>query len=354
MKNSLPAGMDLDLSALVGESLMDIDSAFDEAAIIRKSYQLRMQPSTSLSYSNRKNLRLCPKKWELDKITATGKEDEFTSNIDFAFGHAVGAGVATWIATQNANSAIFSSFLAYNTGFFDSLKTKSIVSAYLAVNKFIGVSEYLLKDWEIALFEGKPAVELRARIDLGNGYFFYMDIDVVLKKRGENVYKILECKTTSLNNIHESLFGNSSQALGYGIVLDSIAGELSSTAVYEVMYTVFKAGSAQEWEVLPFIKSRQQRAEWLQDVLMDCSIIDAYKEHNHFPKNGEACFDFYRPCQYYGTCGLANSTFSTKYHLVSDTDIDLEEREKRDIDIRFKYHINDLVDMQTQLINQED
>jgi hypothetical protein len=254
-------------------------------------------------------LHTCPRRFLLEKLTVQDAGDE-TDNIDFLFGHAVGGGVQNYAYKHDIREALWDSFLSWRGDLSIELpkKKKSFWYAAIAVMKFAGSMEALLEDWEIAIMpSGKPAIELAFRIDLGNGYFYMGHIDAVLWSPSRKQFMVLELKTTGFNTVDDAQYKNSAQAIGYSLVVDVLADAMQADAGnYQVLYVVYKAGAG-EWEALPFVKSRQQRASWLFQLRLDCSIIQMYRDVNHFPTYGESCYHFFRQCEFFGICDIKSN-----------------------------------------------
>lgn len=270
------------------------------------SYRQQVAAINVISYSTSCTLHACPRKFLLEKLTADGSSDE-TDNIDFLYGHAVGGGVQNFAHTRDMRSAVWDSFLSWRGDLDIELpkKKKSFWMAAVAVMKFAGSLGELLGDWEIAVMaDGKPAIELAFRLDLGNSYFYMGHIDAVLYSPSLRQFMVLELKTTGFKSVADSQYKNSAQALGYSLIVDKLAALLNADSNnYQVLYLVYKTGQ-QEWEALPFVKSRQQRASWLFQLRLDCTMLDMYRSINHFPTYGESCYHFFRDCEFFGTCDL--------------------------------------------------
>jgi len=109
--------------------------------------------------------------------------------------------------------------------------------------------------------------------------------------------------------VHEAMYRNSGQAIGYSIILDAVAaglGDASLSNSFTVMYLAYST-KTQEYNPLPFPKSRLQRAMWIQNLMMDCSLVETYEKAQHYPMYGESCFNFYSPCKYFGICEMSNA-----------------------------------------------
>lgn len=261
-----------------------------------------------LSYSSQLKLHLCPRKYELYKYQAPEEDTDTdgTQSITFAYGHTVGAGVQKVLEGKPMEQVYWESFLEWECDLEarDSKRNKNFYLAMMAIEKFAVLCSHspYLKDYELVIYKGKPAVELSFMILLPNGFKERGHVDAVLRHKSTGKILVFECKTSSSNTINPAEYKNSSQAIGYSIVLDHVYPGLMS---YEVLYPVYMT-KRMEWELFPFTKSYMQRAGWIQELLFDMEDIIRYEAAGHFPKRGESCYDFYRECEYLQTCGLSN------------------------------------------------
>jgi hypothetical protein len=289
-----------------------------------KSYRRLTALSNVTSFSKFEGLHACPRLFELEGLKAareTGAEAPATetvqTNLDFAFGHAVGAGIQTLATTNNLQAGQLAAFLAWKAPY-DAEKLdkndrpvgKSLAWALYSIEKFWHFWNSDLSDFEVLILpSGKPAVELAFGVDTQNGYFHFGHIDAILRSKSTGRLAVWEGKTTTMESINEATYANSYQALGYSVVVDAIANALGlDTPDYEVLYVVYSS-KAKNFELLPFTKARSQRAEWLQDLLLNHAMIDKYKELGFFPKRGGNCINkFGRTCSWYGQCHMRNSS----------------------------------------------
>jgi hypothetical protein len=280
------------------------------------------------SYSSLLTLHSCPRRFELDKRTADTNGAIINENVDFAYGHALAAGVQSYLLHKDVELAKWSLFLAWDCDMLaDKPKAKKdIWNCCYALDIFIArKEEFIGDDWEVAYFHGKPAVELSFKIVIGNGHQFFGHIDLVLVNKRTGKFMVLELKTTSFTTVEESLYKNSAQALGYSIVLDKIAAELAGAAHYEVLYLPYLT-SAQVYQPMVFTKTHVQRAAWIKHLLLDCEIINLYQKHDFFPMNGESCYAFFRTCEYFDLCQLSNRAFPPlKQRTAEDDDANEEQ-----------------------------
>lgn len=254
------------------------------------------------SYSAQELFHTCPRKFALKKFQAAGSAPrERANNVTFAFGHAVGAGVAAFDASQNINDAIWAAFIAWDVDLLDVEvkkigKGKGFAEAIWALQlyeQFYNESDYLsLRDYELVKMEATLA------IDFENGHYYCGHIDELLRHKETGAFLVKENKTTGLTNIDAALYSNSDQALSYAVVVDMLGG-----ANFDVLYTVYSS-AAQQWRSFSFVKQGFKKAEWLQDQLLMHRQIDSYTELNFFPKRGRSCMSFMRRCEYYEDCDI--------------------------------------------------
>lgn len=284
--------------------------------VLKDNYSQLVAYGNLSSYSMQSVLHACPRKYQIKKLqAATGTSDRIQS-VTFSFGHAVGAGVAEYDATGSLEKAIWAAFLAWDIDLLE-IETKgtyadgsgkptgkSFAGAIWALEKYaIFVEEETsLRDYETVKIEANIA------IDFEDGHWYAGHIDELLRHKHTGTYLVKENKTTGLKAVHPALYSNSDQALSYAVVVDMLGGN-----EFEVLYTIYSS-STQEWIQHHFLKSAVNKASWLQDQLLMHQQLDAYTELDFFPMRGASCYDFMRPCEYYGKCELDPSTvFGIKF-----------------------------------------
>jgi len=297
------------------------------------------------------DLHKCPRRFVLGRLRA-----EKETNIHFAYGGSFGVGLQALMSGETLEIAIWEAFLAWPKDFDlmeEKLKDKkSFWYVITMLEKFNSVKDQMFLDrgWEVATFNGKPAAELGARIEFGDGFYYLLFIDLVLINRFTNELKVFELKTTKYDQPSEALYANSWQAILYSIFLDAIAKEYSIEAFssYEVLYFIAKS-SKLDFEPMPFKKTSLQKAKALQYIFQDITRIQSYEEAgSDFPMYGESCFEFssFKPCQFFGTCHMSLPTLSLK----SPEELEIWEgdrdEEKEAARISFTLHALDLIEGQ--------
>jgi hypothetical protein len=301
-----------------------IKLSFEETS--NKNYQKLQSYLNVTSYSMLDVLHQCPRKFQLIKARAAAG-GAGANNVDFAFGHAVGAGIQAWLSSNHdMDAAIFNAILAWRIPYEAEipLKNKSIWNACLAVQKYAEFWEENLSEWDIWILpNGKPAIELSIEVDFENGYKHYMHIDVILEHKLTKKLAVQENKTLGFKDVEEALYANSDQALSYAVLIDMLRLDTN----YQVLYTVYTCPT-REWHLLPFTKSNSLKAEWLTDVRLDHATLSTYKQVNFYPKRGASCFAYMRRCEFFGSCNLTNN-------LAEPTILGPEEHAER-VDYSFK------------------
>lgn len=347
------------LSSTLGTLLqtVDVKGALFDPNKVKKIKQLRylsmMRGINVLSHSTSERLIACERKFACNKMEQNKPLDQFDvqfftgeGNIDFAFGRAIETGVQSALLGHSREQTFFDMFLAWDIDLMAQRpeKNKSFTHAWIAIEQFFYIKEQLMQDWEIAMFNGKPAIELALCIDMENGYYYVGHADIILYNPILNKYRVLEIKTTGYARVDEAMYKNSGQGTGYSIFLDNIAKDVEAAATFEVIYLVFPTSDGY-WKKYDFIKSRSSRADWLNTVLLDMQRIDTYRKVNFWPKRGGACYNYYRQCEYFDRCDLDLSTFneSGSFALVGPDEI-------AEHNFDFKFKLSEILETQRELV----
>lgn len=289
-----------------------------------------MSKDFRLSYNTLKLLHVCERKFQLDRLLTTQTEKQhFPATV---LGTAWGAGVAVYLLTKDIDKAMFTAWLSYFPKEEDNKRTETICLNMLKAS--VREMDNILEEWEVILFDGKPAVEMSFRINLSDSYYYVGYIDLVLKNKYTGKVAVLDAKTTSLTLFDLSpVYQNSDQCIGYSIIIDKIVGE--EQAEYDVLYLVGRLGSGNgfspEIKLYTFHKTLQDRLQWFISLGMDVNHLIEMKALNIYPQRGDSCLQYNRPCPHFGTCNL---------HTL---DIPVEQEEDTET-YQFSFDIDDLVE----------
>ncbi len=280
-----------------------------------------------LSHSTLQTLHTCERKFQLDKLLVTEIEREESEHL--SFGSAFGVGAATYLATQDANRAMYEAWLAYQPEI--ETDKKSIARCIAALEVAFPRLDTILIDYEVVSFNKGPAVELGFRLNVNEDFYFVGYIDAVLKNRYTDQHVVFEVKTTGMNLFDLSpLYQNSGQALGYSIALDKIAGKNLSS--YGVLYFVAQLPKdfTPKIQVFEWSKTLSDRLNWFISLGLDVKHLTEMAELGVYPKRGESCLQYNRPCKYFGVCTLHSADI-------------LKKREEDKLEYEFEYELNDLI-----------
>lgn len=272
------------------------------ALVGKDNYSVITAAKNVTSYSKLSNLHACPRKYQLSQFDAISAAERIP-NVDFAFGHAVGAGFQTAFAEGDLSRGLFECFLAWDADLLTEpalRKKKFFPLAHLAVEQgwnFIQTSE--LEDYEVAVLpSGRKAVEVSFAIDCENGYIHRGHIDLILRHKVTDKIAVAEIKTSGFKGVNAALYYNSDQALSYSVIVDQLFPGQQDFEVFYIVYSV----PDEQWYLLPITKPTSSKAEFLTTLLIDHATLSTYEKLNFYPKRGSACYAYSRDCKYLMQC----------------------------------------------------
>jgi len=313
---------------------MIADYAIDIAQLLKKPYH--SNNPHQLSYSLLGDFHECERKFQLNRLLQNpsihGKED-MPWHIR---GTAYGAGIQAYILTGDLDLAKFITWLAYSPELEDLDRVPTISQARTINNIDLSKDKLdaIRARYEIAIFNGKPAIELSFKINIDNKWFYTGLIDIVLFDKELKIYVVLEVKTT-LYKIADlrPLYQNSAQALGYSIVLDKIVGAEQNQ--FGTLYFVCRDKNNKDFipdiELFPFNKTIIDRLKWFYTLGMDVERLNKMNEMGIFPMRGHSCLKFGKVCTHFGFC----STSAGDIQMA-----DQKDKQKYD----FEFNLQDIID----------
>lgn len=321
------AGFDINsMDDVLALNIQEATPGFGAATKVHKDqYNQLIQHGNLRTYSTTDLLHQCPRKYQLKKLAAHTNTDERINSPIFAFGHAVGAGIAVYDKTQDLDQAIWAVFLAWDIDLLSAFVKpgqragRSFAEACWAIYAYeTFYNESYLNEYEVVNIEATLAV------DFEDGHFYSGHVDELLRHKETGKYCVKENKTDGSAAIDPAKYSNSDQALSYAIVVD-----LLGASNYTVIYTVYSVPE-QRWVQFEFVKSVDLKLEWLQDQLVIGQQIDDYVQMDFFPRRGRSCLAYNRRCEYYETCQLSSKktfgmTFAELPRIQKMEDIDLIE-----------------------------
>lgn len=298
-----------------------------------------------LSYSSQLDLHSCPRKFQLYRCSSERAiEDTEADKVTFDFGHVVGDGVVSVIAEDTWDTTVMKMLMSWKGDLLsqDVKRKKSFWETVYAVQQFKLLRDSgFLDEYELYYHNDKPAVELSFVITTPDGFRQRGFFDAVLKHKHTGALVVLELKTTAANNFNEAMYKNSSQGVGYSVVLDVIAPGYSA---YSVLYLVYRTTKK---EYVPIIcpKTAVDRANWLTLLVDDMERIMQYQSQEDFPPYGESCYHYGRECKYYGVCGLATDALIQPWDEAAMAAYK-EKVAKEDATTMFSFPLSDVIERQ--------
>lgn len=291
-----------------------------------------------LSYSTNSLLESCARKFQLTKDKKLTEwdipRDTRENNQHLDFGSAIGIGTAQYIITNNLKSAIWAALKDFKFGEETEVKNSiSLVTCLQALAKSWNPDQ-----WEVAIYNNKPAAELSFKIILDeNTQDYYCGyVDLILIHKESKLAVVVEVKSTGsrLENIHP-FYQNSSQGLGYSTILDSITGGSASWQVLYLVYQFKFNHIIPKLHLFPYMKTIQDRLEWLIDLRFIYERILAYYDIGYWPKRGTGCMFFNKPCPFFGMCDIEALQMEQEAWITKEANWD------------FVFHINELIERST-------
>lgn len=317
------ASMDDVLNLNIAEATPGFGAA---TKVAKTQYNQLIKHANLRTYSSTQLLHDCPRKFQLKKLAAEAGTDERQNSPTFAFGHAVGAGVAVYDKTQNIDDAVWAAFLAWDIDLLAAENKpgakagKSFAEALWALYAYeTFYNESYLSEYE------SVGIESTLAVDLEDGWYYSGHIDELLRHKETGKYLVKENKTDGSTSIDPAKYSNSDQALSYSIVVDMLGA-----SSFTVLYTIYCVPE-QRWVSFDFVKSVDQKLEWVQDQLLIDAQVNEYSHHNFFPKRGNSCYRYNRRCEYYETCQLSSQkvfgmTYAQLPQIEEVSDIDAIEK----------------------------
>lgn len=289
-----------------------------------------------LSHSTENVLNQCERLFQLDRLLIGNSR--WSEGAATTRGKAFGAGVQYYMATGDWDRAILECWLVYNEDY----QLPPDISVWRTLNNMYCAKPQLdkiLSEWEIAVFRGRPATELAFKLRFDEKWYYGGSIDLVLRNKTTGRYAIFEVKTTMywLVDLQPS-YKNSGQALGYSIVLDTVAG--AEQTDYNVVYLVcrdHKKDFTPDIYVWPFEKTLLDRLNWFIRQGLIYEHVKRMDDIGIWPMSGN-CVTYNKPCVHFGTC-----------HMTASDEEKIVDKDETHYD--FEYNLQDVIDSHLKRIS---
>lgn len=289
----------------------------------------------------------CNRKWMISRLRPNfGNiefEDHYTRDFHLDFGDILGIGVQNFLIADDIDAAFWQMFINWGV-VLDSEdgmeKKKSFWHAMQGIEKFQLFRQTDLMNLELINLNGQPAIEVGFKIHFNAGYTYVGYIDAILWNNIQERLVPMENKSEGgYRSPHEARYKNQGQGIGYKLVVDAISRRLDiqQSEDYDILYCVYNT-TKEEWFRFDFTKSSKVLAKWIKTQLANQSSVTAMIQNNFFPMNGNSCFNFFRPCKYYGLCEADDyMLFGPGYNKITP------KKDKEGM-IMFEFQIDEIVD----------
>lgn len=266
-----------------------------------------------LSHSSCSSLHSCPRKIEFRKIYNNSRRDE---SYAAGTGSAMHAGIQKFLETGSQEDAIWAMMrkhpMAFQKSFSDAQSLDVLYATLMSA-----INWHKLEQFELAKIKKPdgtlvPAIEVPFKLCIKD-YPFYDDggcipidyigyMDLIMYDKLEDKYVVWDIKTTTKDVDLFPSFAFHEQCLPYGLVLESILGN-DATKGFDVAYwSVLKNIFTPRNKFYEFYKTENDIQEWLRGYLLDLQAIRQYYNMGWFPRRGNACLAWSRPCNNFDFC----------------------------------------------------
>ncbi len=280
---------------------------------VRKLGYVHLPNVIPLSYSRFNTLHSCPRKFLLKELK---QQRSNIQSVDMSYGSAFGAGVQELFRSRSIERAQVAMLGAWDYPEFSDIWGKKFDKSFymcveslniFATNIFPSIdSEYELRD-----INGHSGIELFVYIAVGESYSYQVHIDLVLTNRESGALAVFEIKTSGMAQ-QEAMWGNSEQTLGYYAIIETLSKKYGIPMEPRVYYLTQETGKLDDpysnygFTIFPYEKTIDNSANFVQNLLTNVSVIELYIEHNNFPKRGNSCVTYRKPCEFYGLCDMGS------------------------------------------------
>lgn len=264
----------------------------------------------NLSYSSLKLLHQCARKYELEKMSHGEGIDDMS--IDLVAGKSFDAGIARYWETNSFEEAVAAAYFAWtfpngpNRQSWSISETSKKKAFYLVVKhleKYHATRPLEALGFELwYLPNGRPATQVGFRVALPGGKYYRGFIDAIFRSKVDGIFAPIEVKTSGLDDTPRAIYQNSFQGISYSFVTDYITG-IANPIQYNFVAEFPKC----EQQLFDFYRSPQNKVSWLPSLAYDCQDLERYIANEHFPMNGDGCFNYFRPCKHLGVCDLSRT-----------------------------------------------
>ncbi len=291
-----------------------------------------------ISNSSVLSVHSCPRRYQLRKLWPEYLGDV---SVDTVYGSMFHTGIQQFLSTGNLQEAMLIAATDWRLELYEFKKEKSFWHCWNAIEQFAFLyPESPLADYEILIYNGKPAMELGFCISLPDGFYYRGYIDLVMRHRYTGSILVVDLKTSGMNHSNPAKYQNSSQNIAYSVVLDTVAPGLQTFNVMYYEYLTY----LNKFVAHDFVIDNLERATWIRDLLMECQIMQFYDNNAEWPKHGESCISYGRSCEFLDNCTMPTAALLGTYKEEADA-LSIDSKAPYDIYITLEEIINSQINL---------
>ena len=256
-----------------------------------------------LSHSFTTEFLACPRRFQLTGIKF--QSGELSPHVAAAFGSIFGEAIAELIETRDLDSAILTAFLRwpYELNFVQPKSSRSVWNIVHALRDLVRANYGLLADME--KIEGQDWRERKFALHTqsdGNEFYYIGSLDhafnIKLPDSPKPTFTVVDYKTGEPQLATMRIqYSNQDQLIAYAIMVGTYL-KLPRIAYRYVLYNV----PSSQFDVVTKLITKETASEWLASLLARFGMLNLFSQMPKAPKNGRSCYNYGRPCEYFGLC----------------------------------------------------
>ena len=291
-----------------------------------------------LSHSSHSSGRTCWRKLEFSKFYSISRRYEQSLAGDV--GNCLHTGFQHYLSHHDKEDAQFAMLIDYPIHLNSNpVDVRSVEACYATLEAMMStpvLAEYSLASVECMGGVVRKAVEVPFEItikdfSLSNDehvpLIYTGFIDALMYNELTNEYIVVDIKTTRQNvDDMTPTYRFSDQCLPYAIVLEKMLGHgLGDLSVkYLSVYVDIKQPKI---KLYSFERTEREVQDWARGFLVDVQSIKMFYQMQWFPRNGEKCMAFNKPCSYFDICEMRDVEKIQDMLLLNPDDLYIPRQE---------------------------
>lgn len=291
--------------------------------------RIELSDSTIMSFDS------CPRKFEFAKLFRTARDD---MSIAGELGNALHRAFQLWQVQGDRDRAILELCIYYPWHLCSNRHDPKGLPA--AIETLEAMMDRLDDDYELAYIEvdgeARPAIEVPFELVIegiefapGVPFVYRGYIDSVLYALREQIYVVDDVKTTSMS-IKDSTpkYAFRDQCVPYQIAISAVTDQ--DITNLKVRYFEAKVDILEpRIRKLDFYKSADDVLEFMRKLAWTCQQIKTWGETMSFPRHGQSCVAFNKPCKFFEICHSSSRQELKTYANNARREQEIHDRENK-------------------------